>query len=324
MCSERMQGGEIENGENLTGLHAADGVMLLHQTGKEYLNIGGIWNWRRLPGTTVDQGISDLKGTDGRMIGRTSFVGGFGEGSYGVSAMHYVRDGLTAYKAWFMEEDAVICLGAGINGSTISNVYTSVEQSWLTGGVTSSVGSVSSGVSILPAGAWVNHGNIGYQVDQTATLSADMQTGNWEDVYSSRGDRPVTGEVFNVWIDHGSAPSSQSYSYTVYPQTTPDEMADKISSHSTVILSNTAQLQATEGAGGVHAVFYQAGTLTLGNSDEITVDQPCILSLRNNSLTVCDPNHAISSVNITIDAQVINVSLPTEAGYAGQPVVIEL
>jgi chondroitin AC lyase len=323
MCSERMYGGEIENGENLTGLHAADGVMLLHQTGEEYLNIGGVWNWRRLPGTTVDQGISDLKGTDAKMLGRTSFVGGFGDDDYGVSAMHYVRYGLTAYKAWFMEEDAVVCLGAGIDGSTSGNVYTSAEQSWLTGSVTSSVGAVSSGISTLPAGAWVNHGNIGYQFDQSATLSVDTQTGNWIDIYSSRGDRPVTGEVFSVWYDHGASPDSQSYSYTIYPQTAPEEMADKINAHSTVIRSNTAQLQAVEGDGGVYAVFYQAGTLTLGSGDEITVDQPCILSVRNNTLTVCDPNHAISSVNVTIAGQLKNVALPTEDGYAGQPVVID-
>ena len=328
MCSERIFGGEIENGENLKGLHASDGVMLLHQSGEEYGNIGGVWDWRRLPGTTVDQGISDLRGTDAKMIGRTSFVGGFGEGDYGVSAMHYERDGLTAYKAWFMEGDAVICLGAGIGAGrrspTISNVYTSIEQSWLSDEVTSSVGPVTTGTFTLPAGAWVNNGDIGYHFDQPATLSAETQTGNWIDLYSSRGSRPVSGDVFSLWLDHGRSPSGESYSYTVYPQTAADEMADKISNHSTVILSNTAQLQATEGDGGVHAVFYQAGTLTLGNGDEITVDQPCILSLRDETLTVCDPNHSIDSVNVTVDSQVITVSLPTEAGYAGQAVVIDL
>ena len=257
------------------------------------------------------------------MKGRTTFVGGLGDGAYGVCAQNYRRDGLYAKKAWFFAEDSIVCLGAEIDGTSISNVYTSVEQSMLRGPVTSSIGSIPNGTTTLSAGAWVHQGDIGYHIEQPVTLQSGTVTGNWQDVFYDRGDRPVTGEVFSAWIDHGVSPSDQTYAYTIYTQTSANEMADKVAGNQTAVLSNTATVQAVENDGGVHAVFYATGQITSGDDAVIAVDQPCILSLRGTTLWVCDPTQSLGSLTVTIDGTPLSVTLPA-GGYAGQRVRINL
>jgi chondroitin AC lyase len=323
MCSIRIEGGEDTNYENMLGLHQSDGVLLVHQSGDEYRDIAGLWNWRRPPGVTTDQGISNLRPTDAQMQGRTSFVGGLGDGAYGVCAQDYRRDSLYARQAWFMEEDAIMCLGAGIDGVSISNVCTSVEQSMLLGTVTGSVGAVSNGTTTFPAGSWVHQGNVGYSIEQPFTVHSDTVVGNWQNVMWDHGDRPVTGEVFSVWIDHGVSPAAQSYAYTIYPQTAAAKMAARIANDTSVVLSNTTALQAVENNGGVHAVFYEAGQVVSGAGQTITVSHPCVVSLRGNTLYVCDPTQALSSLTVTIDGNPVPVSLPS-GGYAGQQMAVDL
>jgi len=36
------------------------------------------------------------------------------DGSYGLAACDFERDGLTARKSWFFFDDEIVCLGAGI------------------------------------------------------------------------------------------------------------------------------------------------------------------------------------------------------------------
>ena len=54
---------ETGNGEGLKNLHLGDGVTLIQRTGNEYDEIMPAWDWRRLPGTTIEQGTYSLKPT---------------------------------------------------------------------------------------------------------------------------------------------------------------------------------------------------------------------------------------------------------------------
>lgn len=325
MSSTRLIGAENTLGNNNRGLHGSAGVQLVYLGGDEYEDIAPLWDWRRLPGTTVDQGITDLQPATlaerDSMRGNSDFVGGLGEGSAGVSTMIYERDGFVARKAWFFEENAIICLGAGIDGPSVGEVYTSVEQSWRSGPVVASIGELAGGHVSLPAGAWVHHSGIGYKLNSPATVDLSSVTGDWRDINTQDPSRPVSGDVFNVWINHGESPEHDHYSYTVYPRTQPENMERVIANHETSILSNTTDLQATEGAHGLHAIFYTPGEVKMSNGNVVAVNAPCVLSLRNNALLVCDPTRSLGSVEVTINGKTITVTLPS-GGQAGSQVTV--
>ena len=326
MSSKRNLGG-MSRGGNLQGLHQGSGVLMVHLTGGEYADIQPLWDWRRLPGTTTDQGIQGEGLLAGRNnFGASDFAGGLGGGSAGVAAMIYGRGALAARKAWFFERDAVICLGAGIAGKSSGEVVTSVQQSLLEGEVVTAEGNVKVGTHALKPGSWVHHAGFAYQVrGLPAKLQLGPVEGNWQTVVAKahRADRPASGNIFSLWIDHGASPEAQTYAYTIYPQTWPSETEADIKEHQTRILSNTAQLQATEGAEGVHAVFYEPGQLKLANGDTIAVDAPCLLSLRGNKLLVADPTHKLEKLSVTLAGKKIPVILPKGAG-AGRQVAVDL
>lgn len=308
MKSTRLIGGENTNNDNPYGLHCASGSQMVSITGREYEDIAKLWNWHRLPGTTVDQGITNLTPPSRALMkGNSDFVGGFGDGAAGVAVMVYELDGFNAKKAWFFEENAIIALGVGIDGPTLGNALTSVEQSLRSGPVTSSMGGLASGNTSLPAGSWVHHADIGYKVNDAANVFL-----------------PVSPNTFSIWIDHGRSPRDETYSYTIYPLTSAESMSDVIADHTTQVLSNTVDLQATEGAHGLHAIFYTAGRVTMSDGRVVSVSAPCVLSLRGDALLVSDPTHRLNSVDVTIDRDTIRVNLPTTGGRRGSLAKVDL
>ena len=60
ISSVRTSQPETGNGEGLTNLYLGDGVNQIMMTGQEYNNIEPVWNWRMLPGTTVEQDTRSL------------------------------------------------------------------------------------------------------------------------------------------------------------------------------------------------------------------------------------------------------------------------
>ncbi len=322
MSSTRVIGSETCNSENMQGLHLGDGTLLLYQTGKEYEDIVPVWDWRRLPGTTCDQGFDELtpKGA-GAGFGGAEFSGVLGDGETGVAAMIYKRNNLTARKAWFFEKDAVICLGAGIDGKSEGTVLTSVQQSWLTGPVVTSTGKGSSGTHKLKPRDWVHHSGTGYRHFDESTLQIERVKGNWNSSFPTRGDRPAKGDVFSLWIDHGKSPRDQSYAYQIFPRTKADKMDAVIGSNATKLLSNTKALQAIENTEGVYAVFYKPGKLTLGHGKIIGTDKPCILILRSDKLVVVDPTQKLRNLTISVGGRKFRVDLPS-GNEAGRQVVV--
>ncbi|MFD2257866.1 polysaccharide lyase family 8 super-sandwich domain-containing protein [Luteolibacter algae] len=324
MSSTRVVGTEVAIQENIQGLHNGDGVMLLYQHGKEYEDIAPLWDWRRLPGTTCDQGLKNLtpKGYDTE-YGGSDFVGGLTDGETCMAAMIYLREGLTARKAWFFGKDTVICLGTGIGGETKGPIYTSIQQSLLKGPITTSSGELAGGTHNLSAGTWVHHDGIGYHLLDATTLKSEVVGGNWRTSYPAYSDRPAEGPVFSLWMDHGTSPQQEaSYAYVLHPRTKASEMAQVIKTHPARILSNTKSLQAVENTMGVQAVFYEPGKLTMSSGTEIAVDAPCLLSLNNKQLVVADPTQKLESLTVKVDERVWEVILPVGAN-AGARVSVE-
>ncbi|MDZ8120018.1 polysaccharide lyase family 8 super-sandwich domain-containing protein [Pontiella agarivorans] len=323
MTSTRVVGTETANEQNLLGAHLADGVLYLYQTGAEYEDVTGLWDWHRLPGTTCDQGNDNLLPNGwNNEYGKSPYAGVLNDGENGMAAMIYKRKNLSARKAWFFGADTVTCLGAGIGGSTSGSVYTSVEQSWLNGPVTTASGPLTTGTNTLAAGTWVQHNNIGYHLLQPATVNFGEVTGDWQDINGFYENGAITGDVFSIWIDHGASPVNASYAYTLYPQTDGTQMADAILNNETKILSQTEDLLAIENSVGVQAVFYSAGSLASQSGILVEVNQPCLLMLKNDRVIVSDPLHSAETITVTIGGVARQIVLPTD-GNAGQQVSLD-
>ena len=85
VVSTRTSQPETGNNQGLENLYLGDGVNQIMVTGNEYYGIQPSWNWRRLPGTTVEQDTRSLTppGTFGATKGTTAYAGGVSDGTYG-------------------------------------------------------------------------------------------------------------------------------------------------------------------------------------------------------------------------------------------------
>ncbi|MEM9337960.1 MAG: polysaccharide lyase family 8 super-sandwich domain-containing protein [Bacteroidota bacterium] len=321
--STRIITGENVNNESIKSLHLSDGTLWLYKDGDEYENIQPLLDWKRLPGTTCDQGLTNLNpGND--KFGQSDFVGGVGIAT-GVSVLEYKRNQLSARKSWFFTKNTIVCLGAGINGTSRSNVFTSVEQSLYDGGaIRTSAGTLTGSQMQLGRNAWIHHNGTGYRMISPATVKKAHVKGNWQEGYPTYPDNPAAGDVFSIWIDHGVSPKNQTYAYKIYPKISAGALPGTIANDDLVILSNTASLQAVEDANTLYAVFYQAGTLRSSVYGNVQVNKPCVLRLGEGQLSVADPTHKLGAVEVRVGGNVHSVTLPTNKRHAGRQVIVPL
>lgn len=350
MSSTRVVGAETCNSENLLGLHLGDGVTYFFRTGREYEDLFPVWDWHRLPGTTCRQDQGPLVPTTKRCRGASGFVGGLSDGTQGIAAMEYIRDGLQARKAWFFLDNAVVCLGAGIDCNDPAPVLTSVNQCAAHSPVTVSadqqIRQLAPGERFSGKVQWTHHDGIGYVFHQpgAVTVRTEPQTGNWHAVHGRESKATVERDVFSLWIDHGTRPHQALYAYAVYPDTHANDMPALRKSPPARILHQTASLLAlsTKKDKCIQAVFFQPGQLSSSEDLSIEVDVPSLVMLDKNPdgtlLHVADPTHTQESVTIRLSGRYtapqshyneatgqteLTVDLPQD-GFAGRTVSVKL
>lgn len=281
---------ESGNGEGLKNYHLGDGVNLILRTGNEYDDIMPVWNWRKLPGTTVEQGTYSLKPTaDWGVAGTSTYAGGISDGTYAGTAFRYNRRNVAAKKAWFFFDKAFVALGADIDApAATAQVETTLNQSLLNGVVTYSTGgspqTLASGTTITPGGLqWVHHDDTGYffnQVPGSASIQAAAQTGTWQSINTGYDATSVSKNVFALTIRHGTAFSDGSYAYTVVPGLSAGEMPAWVNPIG--VLRNDATVQAARDASVnvTLAAFHAAGNVDLGAGANLSADAACMAMLR--------------------------------------------
>lgn len=328
MSSLRVIGSESCNGENMRGLHLGDGVFFVYRTAAEYDGIQPFWDWRRLPGTTCDQSIKSLVpilSMKLKLRNQSEFVGGVTDGTQGIAVMEYNRGKLSARKAWFFLDDAVVCLGAGIHSEKSGQILTSVQQSLLQGDVVTSTGKESEGKHQLKPGDWVHHAGFGYALiaGKHPTLQIAEQKGDWKNIFSQKKRTPASGKVFSLWIDHGKSPKNQSYAYAVFPQTSADDMPARVKNPGFEILSNTRDLQAVKAGNTVYAVFYEPGTIKWGDGQSVTVNRACALIVESGKMFLSDPKQKEQRIEVGFNESNYSVKLP-RGGEAGKSKFVNL
>ena len=314
--------------------HLSDGFTCLLSDGDEYRDIYPVWNWRQIPGTTVVQDTGELDLESLRGFGERSFVGGASDGVVGCAAMDFARGELTARKAWFLFDEEMVALGAGICATAAAPVRTTINQCHWRGPalLLGHEGPLAAGEYPLAAGAAFWQDGVTYRIfDGTGTLRFGPQSGSWRDCGVGSPER-LTLNVMNAGLDHGVRPQGATYAYAVQPDVHEcDAFAD--SPKRIEILSNTPALQAVWHAtfGRGFAVFYEPGSVWFCDGQRVSVDRPCILLYnprRDGTVvfTVAQPEQKDGIVTLTLDKLLdgtLGISLPggTQAGSSQTLVV---
>jgi len=333
--SNRNAKSEMGNGENIKGYYLTEGANYIAVNGDEYYNIFPVWEWNKIPGTTVPEITTyPVRASWGVNFGTVPFVGGVSDGTYGASASAMSDYSTTAKKAWFYFDNEIVCLGAGISSSAAQAINTTVNQCLLQTAVT--VSDASNNVSVLANGSrdyagnlkWALQGNVGYYFPQAGlvALSNQSQTGSWSSINTTGSTAAVSADVFKLWFKHGVAPANASYAYYVLPGKTSAAEMQAYSASDISILSNTAAVQAVRhnGLGIWQIVFYQPGEFT---ADQVTVkaDKACVIMLKNatsNDVTVhiADPAQSAQQIYVGIKnnqfaaMKAATIAMPTGAG----------
>ncbi|MCD4826038.1 MAG: hypothetical protein K8S55_15720 [Phycisphaerae bacterium] len=314
MYSKRLYRSELCNNEGKKSHHLADGANLLYKTGKEYYDIFPVWDWQKIPGTTVEQKSTPMNPKTVRRRGKTSFVGGVSNGMYGLAAMDLKEDKLTAYKTWLFGDDYYVCLGSGIDCPTKNTVATTANQCLLNGPVyTSNSTKPLKKQSNCDLGKiqWVWHNGVGYvflNVGNNVCLTNDVQRGNWAGIGAKWKKFDTAGmDVFKLWIDHGAQTRNSRYCYVVIPDVKIKAMPEtvkRIESEILKVISNQPKLQAVRLGHVVAAVFREAGEFKLEKTS-VSVNQPCLLLMQLNkrkvSIALSNPLNKALNVRVVVN-----------------------
>lgn len=317
---------ECGNGEGLKNLHLGDGVNLILRTGNEYDDIMPVWNWRKLPGTTIEQGTYSLKpSADWGVAGTSTYAGGISDGTYAGTAFKYNRRNVAAKKAWFFFDDAFVALGSDIDAAAASSqVETTLNQSLLNGAVTYSTGgspqTLGTGTTSTGGLKWVHHDSTGYffnQVPATAAIQSAAQSGNWQTLNTGYDTTNVTKNVFALSIRHGTAFTDGSYAYSVVPGLSGAQMDGHANPIEVLRNDATAQAARHKNSGVTQAAYYAAGSVTMEAGQTLASDSPSLVLLRPGagSLELSASSPEAKAMTVKIEATGVPLSGATPGWF---------
>lgn len=274
---------ESGNGENFYGTYMSDGATNIRVNGNEYTDIFPAWEWDKIPGTTLPAGEQKNKAEWGAK-GKSNFTGGVSDGKYGV--MTFVMDdyGMKAHKSWFLFDDEMICLGAGIESSLPQDIVTTVNQCHRDGEVQQ-----------MPH--WIWHDSIAYYFPQKTNiqLRTGDQKGSWARINYNYPAAEISLPVFNLTINHGKSPLKAEYAYIVIPGIHTPEGIKQYDQKNISIESNTEHIQAVRSkkADVLQIVFFRPDTFRCGKL-EVQAEKPCTVIVKGASgsspeIRVADP-----------------------------------
>lgn len=309
------------NEESLKMHHYADGANFISVTGKEYSDVFPVWDWQKIPGTTVAQKPALPHWNQIVKKGKTSFVGAVSDGLYGASAFDFdsPHDPVTAKKAWFFFDNEYVCLGAGINSSTDFPVVTTLNQCLLNGDVLVKSQNekkvLSKGDHQLKDVSWALHDGVAYifQKPTDVLLNNRTFTGSWQSIVNStrnsRSDEEAK-DLFSLWIDHGQKPENATYAYIVAPGAgisgfDPEKISSKLK-----VLSNTSELQAVQNQelNITQMVFYKPGKIQIADGVSVSAQNPGMVMIKTSGsdiehITIAEPTRNLRSFQLSITAK---------------------
>lgn len=306
--------------EGLKNHHRGDGTNYISVTGSEYRDIAPVYDWQKIPGTTVLQKPEMPPPGEIQKEGLTDFVGAATDGMYGAVAFDFKspHDPLKARKSWFFFDEEYVCMGAGITSPANLNVVTTLNQCFLEDEIIV----MANNKKIVQAGGehkldnvdWIYHNGVAYMLLQNSPvyLRNLPQSGSWYDIshqsYLSREN--ISIPVFKLWLDHGQRPQNDTYQYIVVPGTNIEDLEKSPLHRDIIILSNTTEIQAVNHnkLGICQAIFYKAGETGISGKFKLITDNPGIVLLKTEEgrvteITVSDPNRELGRFHLLISGK---------------------
>ncbi|WP_410573515.1 polysaccharide lyase 8 family protein [Amycolatopsis sp. cmx-4-61] len=326
VSSTRISRYEAINGQNLKGYHVGDGVLYTFLPNAKGHYTDAYWptvDPLLLPGTTEHDGPVDPK-FGGVPVGPNAHTGGVRwDARHGAYAFDFRNwDGsLVAKKSWFFTPAGIVCLGAGITGTSSAAVRTTIENRNLGEGgrgvlladgrrVATDLGKA----SVLRRPRWAHLENVGGYVlldDASVTALREDRTGAWRDIDTGANTKgtttPNTRRYQKLVLEHGVKPTDAKYAYAVLPGAS---VIDTLTaSWAWRVLANTPVVQAIRVIGGtVLANFFAAGS-----AGDVTVSGPASVAVgrcgARTQLAVSDPTQLQDSVTVTVRGRSVEVPL---------------
>ncbi|MFI8684657.1 polysaccharide lyase family 8 super-sandwich domain-containing protein [Rossellomorea sp. NPDC077527] len=274
------------NGEGINNRHMADGANLFYLKGNGYAGIFPVWDWRKIPGTTVVHSDDKKEPLSGK--NNDTFM--FSDGKNGVSAMNMKYQELSAKKSWFFFGDSIVALGADIHSESKHPIVTTIDQRiWNQPVETSETPTLNDSThETIDKPSWVYHDGIGYLFpgnNDRIHLMLNKREASWNKINQRYDGEPqVKEKVLSLWINHGHKPKSNRYQYIVVPGATKEEF-NAIKSDSPIeILRNDRDVQVVKNKKLqlTEAVYWNADTFKTSDGLLISMNQAGILQLSRN------------------------------------------
>lgn len=393
--SQRVRGPEdSSNADIKCHLHFGSGFTSILRRGDEYRLSRLGFDYQTLPGTTTERnGVVNAGKSASTKRGVNLFSGATGDGKFGVGGFEMklgqytdgsweLINGAGALKGNFFFENEMVCLGQDIKrinpGS--AEIWTTINQLQRKGDI---VYTIDDGDEVIvdideamnadigvSKKAWFWHDNIGYIVESSEPISMKlmaerrtlntilMQDSYYVNALSTEDRNAGTINMFQLAINHGTDPNTESYNYTVVPDLTLAEFKQYMDVSPYNVIQNSSRLQAVyhHVDKALEAVFYEPGTLVLDDHRKVSVDKKAVVLIRENNgkinISLANPVHRgltpsfVSSASTTIGTLytepvnvflsgfgiqgeqsgeiVVPVSLPTKRAYEGETKSVQL
>lgn len=329
MSSTRIANFESINYENLEGWFTGDGHTTLYNG--DLNAFADSYNFTvdayRLPGVTADVTHSKLPAANGgrQAQGQStrsphSWAGGAALDRYGAAGVQFKGVGvtLTGKKSWFMFDDEIVCLGAGITSTDSRPIETTVEQRKINSAGTNAF--TVDGVARSTALGWteaataviwahlaghVTGADIGYYFPGSSALRfvREARTGALRDIDSAEGSStPATRNYLRISLEHGSNPANAAYQYVLLPGRNATRTKQYAAAPQITILANNTNVQAVrETSLGITAAnFWTDSSQTIGG---ITSNKKASVLVREDGpfidVSVSDPTQ-LNTTGITL------------------------
>lgn len=323
MSSTRIANYESINSGNLHGWHQGDGMTYLYIGNSENQFNSDFWptvDPYHLPGITVETNVQSNSAGEASTSDQNWVGGAQVAKTYGVAGMslHAWNTTLYAKKSWFMFDNEIVCLGAGITCAGPSGVHTVAENRRL--GSTISESFVLNGASITPSVNWSSNlpsttaswcglsGTGGYYFpagNSNLQATFTQNTGTWAAINSGDSTTSYTDNYLKLWYNHGLQPTNATYSYVILPNMTSTSVSNYASNPDIDILANTPNIQAAKKPtiGVVAANFWANGNSSV---DLISVNNKSSVITWENangiSVGISDPTQTnTGSITVTLN-----------------------